>query len=252
MEEKVEYKKKEIKIDDNKLEIELDNNKIIFTLIGISLYQKEYMYNELIKELNTSKDIKNIYEDIVNGKVEIINEDKIRINDKEIKLYEKKMTTEKKVIIEKIKEIEDKSKKDNEKINELIKLNKEKDEKIKEIENKYIELKLFCEKLEKNKKDKNYRDEINIIYETNEEGEYKIFGKTFVKNNKENIELSINEINNELLDKYKLKKGINNIKIKIKNKITNLSYMFYGCKQLKDINELAYLNTKYMGCIKRY
>ena len=174
MEEKV---KKEIKINDNKLEIELDNNKIIFTLIiGLSFYQKEYVYSDLIRELNTSKDIKNIYEDIIHGKVEIINEDKIRINDKEIKLYEKKMTTEMKVIIEKIKEIEDKSKKDNEKINELIKLNKEKDDKIKEIEDKYIELKLFCEKLKENKKDK-YRDEINIIYETEEEGEYNIWWK---------------------------------------------------------------------------
>ena len=146
-----------------------------------------------------------------------------------------------KVIIEKIKEIEDKSKKDNEKINELIKLNKEKDDKIKEIEDKYIELKLFCEKLEVCKKD----NEINIIYETKEEGEYKIFGGDFVRNNKENIELNINGINDELIDKYKLKKGINNIKMKMKNRITNLSYMFYKCKSLKDINELGYLNTRY-------
>ena len=127
-----EYMKEEIRIDDKKLEIELDKNKIIFTLmIGISynIYQKEYEYEDLIKELNISKNIKDIYEDIIKGKVEIINEDKIRINDKEIKLYEKKLTTEGiiKVIIEKIKEIKDKSKKDNDKINELIELNKEKD-----------------------------------------------------------------------------------------------------------------------------
>ena len=33
----------------------------------------------------------------------------------------------------------------------------------------------------------------------------------------------------------------------IKNKITNLEYMFYGCHSLKDINELKYLDTKYIN-----
>ena len=33
--------------------------------------------------------------------------------------------------------------------------------------------------------------------------------------------------------------------MKIKNKITNLSYMFYDCFTLKNINELKYLITKY-------
>ena len=33
--------------------------------------------------------------------------------------------------------------------------------------------------------------------------------------------------------------------MKMKNRITNLSYMFYKCKSLKDINELGYLNTRY-------
>ena len=44
---------------------------------------------------------------------------------------------------------------------------------------------------------------------------------------------------------YNLKKGKNNIKMIIKNKITNLSKMFYECYEIEDIKELRYLNTKY-------
>ena len=33
--------------------------------------------------------------------------------------------------------------------------------------------------------------------------------------------------------------------MKIKNKITDLQDMFVGCKNLKNIDELKYLNTKY-------
>ena len=55
--------------------------------------------------------------------------------------------------------------------------------------------------------------------------------------------LIINEKKINLIDKYKLKKGKNNVKLKVKNEITNLSYMFYQCKILKNIDELKYLNT---------
>ena len=33
--------------------------------------------------------------------------------------------------------------------------------------------------------------------------------------------------------------------MKIKNKIIDLQYMFFGCSKLKNINELKYLNIKY-------
>jgi len=59
-----------------------------------------------------------------------------------------------------------------------------------------------------------------------------------VKNNKNNIELIINGNKNELISKYKLRKGENNIKIIIKNKISNLEDMLYKCKSLKNIKEL--------------
>ena len=100
---------------------------------------------------------------------------------------------------------------------------------------------IFREKFVKNN---NYKNEINIIYKTNKEGEENIFGENFVKNNKNNIELIINGNKNELISRYKLKEGENNIKIRIKNKITHLEYMFYECKSLKNIEELEYLDTK--------
>ena len=90
----------------------------------------------------------------------------------------------------------------------------------------------------------NYKDEINIIYKTDAEGYENIFGDKFVKNNKNNIDLIINGNKSELISEYKLRKGENNIKIIIKNKIRNLEYMFYKCKSLKNIKELEYLDTK--------
>ena len=92
---------------------------------------------------------------------------------------------------------------------------------------------------------KEYRNEINIIYKTDKEGEENIFGEKFVENNKNNnIELIINKNKSNLISKYKLVKGENNIKIIIKNKITNLESMFAGCESLKNIEELKYLDTK--------
>ena len=97
-----------------------------------------------------------------------------------------------------------------------------------------------------------YKNEINIIYKTDEEGEENIFGDKFVENNKNNIKLIINGDKNDLINRFNLRKGENNIKIIIKNKITNLEYMFYECRSLKNIKELEYLNTKDVnnfGCI---
>ena len=93
-------------------------------------------------------------------------------------------------------------------------------------------------------KDK-YKNEINLIYNTKEEGESQIFGDKFVKKNNNNIELNINGVKSKLISKYKLKKGENNIILKIKNKIKDLRHMFNNCKNLQNINELKYLNTKY-------
>ena len=89
-----------------------------------------------------------------------------------------------------------------------------------------------------------YSNEINIIYFTQKEGSQRIFGGKFVENNKRNIDLMINGVKTNLIEQYKLQQGENNIKIIIKNKISNLEYMFNECKWLKNIDGLKYLDTK--------
>ena len=90
-------------------------------------------------------------------------------------------------------------------------------------------------------------NKINLIYFTTYKGIFNIFGKKFVQNNKEKIELIINDKENPLVDKYELKDGKNIITMIIKNHLTNLSSMFYGCKCLNDISELKNLNVKYIN-----
>ena len=63
-----------------------------------------------------------------------------------------------------------------------------------------------------------YKNEINLIYKTNEDREENIFGDDFVKNNKNNIDLIVHGNKNDLIIRYKLKKGENNIKLLIKKK----------------------------------
>ena len=89
-----------------------------------------------------------------------------------------------------------------------------------------------------------YRNEINLIYYAKKDGINNIFGKKFVENNKNNIELIINGERNKLVKEYKLKRSENNIQIIIKKKITNLEDMFEFCSSLKNIDELKYLDTR--------
>ena len=201
-------KEYEIKVDDNKIRIEMNNNEIIFSLfinLSYNKYIKRFKYDEFIKiyKISKEKDINKIYNDIINYKYEINEKEKKIIfnNENEIKLEENiKLTNE-----EMIKEL----------IIEIKNIKKEK----KELENKVYELENKVDELENKVY---YKDEINLIYNTNEEGEYQIFGDKFVEINNNNIELNINEHKNKLVNKYKLKKGDNKIKIIIKNKIKDL------------------------------
>ena len=81
---------------------------------------------------------------------------------------------------------------------------------------------------------------------TDDDGIQNIFGEYFVENNIDNISLIINGKKSSLVPEYNLKKGENNITICIKNTLTNLSYMFYFCKALYNIEELKYLNTEHV------
>ena len=78
------------------------------------------------------------------------------------------------------------------------------------------------------KKNKNEEDETSTNsadYSGNYLNENQIQYQNMVKN-KDKIELNINGKKSKLKDVYKLRKGENNIKMKIKNKIKNLQYIF--------------------------
>ena len=92
-------------------------------------------------------------------------------------------------------------------------------------------------------------NKINLIYEKNKNYGYLekstiLFGLEFVKNNKNNIKLIINGEESELIEKYDLKDGLNNIQLIILNKVKNIEYMFKGAYSLTNIEELKYLGTK--------
>ena len=220
-------KEYEIKIEDNKIRIEMNNDEIIFNLyIDLSYYKyiKRFKYDEFINnyEISKEKDINKIYNEIINYKYEINEkEKKLIINDeKEKKLEEEIRLTNEEMIKELILEIKNMKKEKN------------------ELEKLVYELDNIVNK------DK-YKNEINLIYNTEEEEECRIFGDKFVEKNNNNIELNINGDKSKLISKYKLKKGENNIILIIKNKLKDLRYMFKNCENLQNINELKYLNTKY-------
>ena len=90
-----------------------------------------------------------------------------------------------------------------------------------------------------------YKNNINITYSVETKGYYTIFGGNFVMNNKFNIRLNINGKRNiELVSLYELNPGENNITLIINNQLTNLSEMFSGCKILKDIKDLEFLDVR--------
>ena len=88
------------------------------------------------------------------------------------------------------------------------------------------------------------KNKINLKYSIKNKGNYTILGKQFVENNNDNIELFINDKPNKLVSNCELDKGENIISLIIKNKQTNLGYMFSGCTSLTDITQLKYLDVK--------
>ena len=111
----------------------------------------------------------------------------------------------------------------------------------------YIKSNINNNKFNKNKrkieKVNDYKNKINLIYYVNSDKFCNIFGKKFVKANKNNIDLIINNKPYELEYEYKLSQGENIITIIIKKELINLSCMFSGCHALKNIEELKYLDV---------
>ena len=65
---------------------------------------------------------------------------------------------------------------------------------------------------------KEFKNEINLVYSVKNKGIVNIFGKPFIENNKDNVELIINGEKIELIDKLKLNKGENNVIMILKKK----------------------------------
>jgi len=109
---------------------------------------------------------------------------------------------------------------------------------------------------EKSIKDKS---EISIIYNINHNNAINIFGLEFVKNNKYNCILIIDNKKYEIAEKYYINNYNNNIlQIKLKkiNSITNMSRMFDGCESLIslpdilkwNINNVTNMSGMFEGC----
>ena len=115
-----------------------------------------------------------IFNYLINSEYKILKEEKkIMINNKQIKLKEKVLKDKElmEILINEINEIKEKYNNQNEKINELIKENAEKEDKINKLEDKYNKLKEQINKLDETKKDIEKKDllekENNLSKKTN-------------------------------------------------------------------------------------
>ena len=122
----------------------------------------------------------------------------------------------------------------NKNLDDLIEKLLEKDKKIRLNWDEYLNHPFFKDK---------YKKKIKFIYEHISWYDNNIFGEKFVENNKDKIELIINDRAMKLVKEYELEEGENEIEIIIKDKITNLEYIFYNCTSLKNIDQLKYLDT---------
>jgi len=113
-----------------------------------------------------------------------------------------------------------------------------------QIENKIINIYNIYEKM--TTKNENI-DEIIMKYKIGKENKIRIFGDTFVKNNKDNFKMIINDDIYELNSFYNIKNEKENeilhIKLKQIKDINNISYMFNGCSSLIELHDISKLNT---------
>ena len=96
----------------------------------------------------------------------------------------------------------------------------------------------------------NKNNEATIIYKLGDfDNEIKLFGETFVKNNKDKCVLIIDEKEHELCENINrdditcIKKNILKIKLKEVKTITDMSYMFSNCCTLIDLRDISEWDT---------
>ena len=94
-----------------------------------------------------------------------------------------------------------------------------------------------------NKKD----NEITIVYDIKNKDKVKLFDKNFIKNNKDNCHLLINNQKSELKEFLEINPNQDNlleIKLIVTKPISNLRSMFYKCNSLISISGFSNLDTK--------
>ena len=255
------------------LNIEIYNDeKIKLILIiksGISLF--EYTTEDEYQNFITQFALKNIYNNsddlftdikIQNNYIfDDIEGKKIKINDKIIKLKKQIKIEIASILINedynlnnKISNLQNEflkliSEKENIKEN-FKKFEKETNEKIKYLENKYnMEISELEKKNNELNENVSYLNKINgiefdLIYTNNGlEEEQQIIGNEF-SIEKENIKIIINGEIKEFNKKYKLKEGDNYVKLIFKTPLKSLANMFSGCKTLTNIDDLKYLKVR--------
>ena len=131
------------------------------------------------------------------------------------------------------------TKKEKKKLNKL----KTKDDNKKNLNNDLLNFDNNDYKLNTNKEFCGY---IDLVYKRNEYFS-NFFGEEFIKKNNDNCILEIEEeymTISEFSKNCKYNKNTLNIKILLKSNITDLSYMFYNCNSLKQIN-MFFINNEY-------
>ena len=230
------------KIDDSKLSkvlyiIEKDN-KLDYSLYTHSDMEKISFFpdeKEVLFFPFSSFEIKDIQEKIDNDE----------------KIYEIKLSYLGKYLKE-LDDLEESIPNDSEFKNQLIEMGlipEEKMENSKEIIQKYQEYKENINEII----DKN--NEIEIIYDLKSESEIRVFGKTFVENNKEICKIVFEDYEYDLVEYFKIedytneKISILKIKLRYIKNITDMSYMFRDCKSLLSITDLYKLNLENISSI---
>ena len=259
-----------------------ENNHILFNKNMPNINEIKNNLNDMWKEIEIFNQNIN---DIINKLKDLTNIMKIYydINNNILNNYQNKNVNYQ--ILENINQI-----KNNEiylKLNKINKMTKIKD-KISSIidlyeninsENKEIKIGDLAEKKEilinNNKNTNNKLNEMTIIYNIDKnKNKIRLFGSDFVKNNKNNCYILIDEQINELFDLYKLSHIQNKDILEIKlietrtitdmsnifndcssiislsdisnwntSKVTNMSYMFFNCKSLISLSDISNWNT---------
>ena len=144
-----EEKKKEIRINNSILKIEANDDTIVITLnpaMSYYKYKNEFILDELkvYLDLEEQKNINEVYELLTSAKYTLLPEEKtIKINNKNISLKKIALTNDEIIrsLMDGMKEMTEKNKNQCELINKLLKSNKEKEKRIKKLENNVKTLK---------------------------------------------------------------------------------------------------------------